>query len=727
MSETSSVGRCGALITWLQIFNVPSPCATEQDLVSGVTIAQVLHKIDPSWFNEAWLLRIKDDAGDNRRLKMSNLKKVLQSVVEYSQDVLGHQVPEHLLPDVALVAELSHTAELAKLLQLVLGCAISCERKQDHIQQIMTLEESVQHVVMTAIQELLTKDSSDTLSSETYGNFDSQSRKYYFLSDDLEETDDVRQRCHELEQQISLLVEEKSSLVLENKTLQDQKNSLESDVAGLSGKKLLLLQTQIEQLQEENFRLESGRDDFRTRCEDLEREMQELQHRNEELTSLAEEAQVLKDEMDVLRHSSDKVARLEAMVDSYKKKLEDLGDLRRQVRLLEERNTVYMQRTCELEEELRRANAVRTQLESHKRQVQELHSKHAEEALKAEKWQFEFKNLKEKFEALVKEKQRLIEERDALREANEELRCAQVQQKSLNQADTMLEELASPVDNLAAEIMPTELKETIVRLQHENKMLCAQELSYQTQQVELQASLEESNRTKNQLEAQQRLSQQQVLELKTQVEELQRALQEQGSKAEDAISSLLQKKLEEHLEKLHEAHAELQKKKECLDQLEPKVDSTTAAKKIDELQQSLKKKDEDMRAMEERYKLYMDKACTVIKKLDPKQQPNVVPLEIQALKNQLQEKEKKINHLETDFEKTKSRQEQEEKLIISAWYNMGLALHQRATEERSSTPTNVQSFLAQQRLATNARRSHLSRAQPLLLRYTGPDKASLLS
>lgn len=36
----------------------------------------------------------------------------------------------------------------------------------------------------------------------------------------------------------------------------------------------------------------------------------------------------------------------------------------------------------------------------------------------------------------------------------------------------------------------------------------------------------------------------------------------------------------------------------------------------------------------------------VIKKLDPKQQPHVVPLEIQALKNQLQEKDKKITHLE---------------------------------------------------------------------------------
>lgn len=60
---------------------------------------------------------------------------------------------------------------------------------------------------------------------------------------------------------------------------------------------------------------------------------------------------------------------LEALVETYKRKLEDLGDLRRQVRLLEERNTVYMQRTCELEEELRRANAARNQLDTYKRQA----------------------------------------------------------------------------------------------------------------------------------------------------------------------------------------------------------------------------------------------------------------------------------------------------------------------------------------------------------------------
>lgn len=90
----------------------------------------------------------------------------------------------------------------------------------------------------------------------------------------------------------------------------------------------------------------------------------------------------------------------------------------------------------------------------------------------------------------------------------------------------------------------------------------------------------------------------------------------------------------------------------------------------------------------------------VIKTLDPKQPVTATP-EIQALKNQLTEKERKIQHLEVsvfclddkknsghcgslnltnawwsvpaaqhDYEKSRARHDQEEKLIISAWYNM---------------------------------------------------------
>ena len=55
-----------------------------------------------------------------------------------------------------IVGEHSNRGELGRLLQLILGCAVNCTEKQEYIQRIMAMEESVQHVVMTAIQEVMT-------------------------------------------------------------------------------------------------------------------------------------------------------------------------------------------------------------------------------------------------------------------------------------------------------------------------------------------------------------------------------------------------------------------------------------------------------------------------------------------------------------------------------------------------------------------------------------------
>lgn len=707
---------CGSLFTWLQMFHVPSPCTSPQDLSSGLAIAYVLNQIDPSWFNEAWLQRISEDPGPNWRTKVGNLKIILQSLVEYSQGVLGHPILEQHLPDVNLIGQFSDPGELGKLLQLVLGCAISCEKKQEHIQRIMTLEESVQHVVMEAIQEFLTKDTSDTLSLETYGNFDSQSRRYYFLSEEADEGDELRQRCLDLERQLVLLSEEKQSLAQENAVLRQQVGQPEGEVAtGLTAKKLLLLQSQLEQLQEENYRLENGREDDHLRCMELEREVAELQQRNQALTSLAQEAQTLKDEMDELRQSSERAGQLEATLSSCQRRLGELRELRRQVRQLEERNTGHAERTRQLEEELRRAGSLRAQLEAQRRQLQELQGQWQEEAMKAEKWLFECRNLEEKYESVTKEKERLMAERDSLREANEELRCAQLQPRGPTQANPSLDPTSPAVENLAAEMLPAELRETLLRLQLENKRLCQQEAADRERQEELQRHLEEANRARHGLETQHRLNQQQLLELRAQVEDLQKALQEQGGKTEED-SVLLKRKLQEHLQKLHEADLELQRKREYIEELEPPADSSTA-RRIEELQDSLQKKDADLRAMEERYRRYVDKARTVIQTLEPKQRPprGALP-ELHTLRTQLREREVRIRHLEMDFEKSRSQREQEEKLLISAWYNMGMALQQRAGEERA--PAHAQSFLAQQRLATNARRGPLGRQISLNTRST---------
>ncbi|KAG8512716.1 Protein Hook-2, partial [Galemys pyrenaicus] len=722
-----------------QTFQVPPPCTSSQDLSSGLAVAYVLNQIDPSWFNETWLQGFSENPGPNWRLKVNNLRTILQSLVEYYQDVLGHSISEQHLPDVNLIGEFSEPEELGKLLQLVLGCAISCEKKQDHIQRIMTLEESVQHVVMEAIQELITKDTPDSLSPETYGNFDSQlpyskssprfleflvpnpyspqSRRYYFLSEEADEGDELRQRCLDLERQLVLLSEEKQILAQENAVLRKSVGRPEGEGAtGLTAKKLLLLQSQLEQLQEENFRLESGREDERLHCAELEREVTELQHRNQALTSLAQEAQTLKDEMDELRQSSERAGQLEATLSSCRSRLGELRELRRQVRQLEECNAGHAGRTRQLEDELRRASSLRAQLEVQRRQVQELQSQRQEEAMKAEKWLFECQNLEEKYDLVTKEKERLLAERDSLREANEELRCAQLQPRGLTQADLSLDPTSPAMENLAAEIFPAELRDTLLQLQLENKRLCQQEAADRDRQEELQRHLEEANRERHRLETQHRLNQQQLSELRAQVEDLQKALQEQGCKTED--STLLKRKLEEHLQKLHEADLELQRKREYIEELEPPADSSTA-RRIEELQHNLQKKDADLRTMEERYRRYVDRARTVIQTLEPKQRPpGGAPLELHTLKTQLRERDVRIRHLEMDFEKSRSQREQEEKLLISAWYNMGMALQQRAGEERA--PAHAQSFLAQQRLATNTRRGPLGRLASLNMRP--PDK-----
>uniref|UniRef100_A0A8C6WCN6 Hook microtubule tethering protein 2 n=1 Tax=Nannospalax galili TaxID=1026970 RepID=A0A8C6WCN6_NANGA len=661
---------CGSLLTWLQTFQVPYPCASPQDLNSGLAIARVLNQIDSSWFNEAWLKGISEDPGPNWRLKISKLEKILQSLVEYWQDVLGHPVLEQHLPDVSLIGEFSDPSELGKLLQLVLGCAISCEKKQEHIQRIMTLEESVQHVVMEAIQEPTWMPE---LFSPTPPFPSPQSRRYYFLSEEAEEGDELQQHCLDLERQLMLLSEEKQSLVQENAALREQMGRPEVEGApGLTTKKLLLLQSQLEQLQEENFRygqLGSSREDERLQ-------------------------------------SSERAGQLEATLNSCRQRLGELRELRRQVRQLEERNAGHAERTRQLEDELRRAGSLRAQLETQRRQVQELQGQWQEEAMKAEKWLFECQNLEEKYESVTKEKERLLTERDSLREANEELRCAQLQPRGLTQTDPLPDPTPSGLENLAAEILPAELRETLLRLQLENKRLCQQEAADRERQEELQRHLEEANRARHGLETQHRLNQQQLLELRAQVEDLQKALQEQGGKTEDPPTDSNSK---------------------CAQQ-QPGLGRTQratwnsgapvcflAARRIEELQDNLQKKDADLRAMEERYRRYVDKARKVIQTLEPKQQlPVRAPLELQALKTQLRERDVRIRHLEMDFEKSRSQREQEEKLLISAWYSMGMALDHWSGEERA--PAHAQSFLAQQRLATNARRGPPGRLTSLSLR-----------
>ena len=127
------------------------------------------------------------------------------------------------------------------------------------------------------------------------------------------------------------------------------------------------------------------------------------------------------DEVDILRETSDKVSKYEAAIESYKKKMEEMGDVRRQLKLMEEKYTRLVETNLDLEEDVRKTGNWKPQVDAYKREIQDLRDKLDTEANRADKLEFETKNLMEKVEGLSNEKDRLVNERDKLKESHDEL------------------------------------------------------------------------------------------------------------------------------------------------------------------------------------------------------------------------------------------------------------------------------------------------------------------
>ncbi|XP_071846791.1 protein Hook homolog 3-like isoform X2 [Apostichopus japonicus] len=721
---------CENLITWIQTFNVESSLSNIDEVSDGVGLSQILCLIGPNFFKESWSGRIKKDVGDNWRLKVSNLRKVLEGILDFYSEEIGQETEHFRLPDLNKIGEHGNPDELGRLLQLVLGCAVNCDHKEEYINNIMSLEESVQHAVMNAIQELMSNEApvlDSSTGQDEYTETDGKTRRLRDeLNKALADKEDALQKCHELDLQVSSILEEKNTLQSENELLLSRIDAGDNfeDPSTPIGRKHEHLQETVDQLQEELFRLESQKDDFKIKADLLERELQDVLQKNEQLSALAEEARALKDEMDILRHSADKVSKYEATIDSYKKKLDDLSDLRKQVKILEDKNTMYMQNTVELEEELKKANSMKAQLDAYKKQVHELHSNVSEETRRADKHEFEVKRLQEKMAQVQNEKERLQAERDTLKETNEELTLNQLHGSAMS-----MEEPGSPrsPDRFGSpglsDMLSPEMREKMIRLQHENKMLQMKMGENSGEKAELlQSLLDDANARKNELESEARISNQKIMTLEAELEEISQREETKGQsnlitesprnrfkdgdvKKLAAENQELRKKLQQHKESLQESETELQRKRAHIDDIEPLLSDRDD--KVANLQEVLQKKDEEMRTMEDRYRKYLEKAKSVIRTLDPKHN-TATSSEVQLLRNQLQEKTKIIEHLEMEREKSKATRDIEEKLIVSAWYNMGVQKHRKAAEERLSASSSGQSFLSRQRQASNRRSSAIN-------------------
>lgn len=706
-----------SLLQWAQTFEVDLPVDSVQVLSDGVALSRILNQIAPSFFDEQWLSRIKAEDVLNWRIKVSNLKKILKGVQDYYSDEIGLNFNDFQMPNLQAVAEQDDAVELGKLLQLILGCAINCENKQFYIQKIMSMEESVQHGVMTAIQNLMDKEDASHTKRRSSTSDTSLSAQLRDLTQELRSVsqarDELVSRCHELDSQVVALQDEKTSLQAENDKLHEKLNHSSDgldDSLTSSGRRLMQLQQQVEKLKDDTYRLEAARDDYKVKYEQSCRELLDAKLKADELSKLADEARALKDEVDVLRNFEDRAIKHEATIEMYKKRLEEMADLKRQVKALEEKNAAYVQTSVDLEEESKKTGSLKSQIEMFKRQVQELQATVSAETQRADKCAFESRRSQEQLQSLQKEKERLVAERDALREANEELTCNSSMAHGrgsslLTGSGDVGENLLSDIDSFVMASLPADVREKIIRLQHENSLLKRSRSESGSSgggeegEGMLRSLLDTAQARSKELEAEKRAANQKILELEAALDDLNRSTAQERGDSSSVVADLKQK-LGVLTQRLAGAEAEVAKKKEYIDGVDTRVLELQAA--LREKEARLQAREDEMRVHEQAHAMHVEKAQSISAAAEAAAAAAGAGGEVEQLRGQLAEKERLVMQIQREHERAARTREQEERLMVSAWYNLSMQMEHRAVRDRLSQvgggPANQgQSFLARQR------------------------------
>lgn len=156
-----------SLLQWLATFKLDGKNSIElkdeayYNLADGYVCARILNQISPQYFSDKWLDGIKPVAPNGSwRLRVSNLKRILQKIYDYASDLQSPQFrPSAITPDVAVIAQNFDPDQISRLIQLILFCAINSDKKQDYIEKIRDLTTQVKQDIKEAIEELLIKDS----------------------------------------------------------------------------------------------------------------------------------------------------------------------------------------------------------------------------------------------------------------------------------------------------------------------------------------------------------------------------------------------------------------------------------------------------------------------------------------------------------------------------------------------------------------------------------------
>ncbi|XP_059262038.1 girdin isoform X4 [Mustela nigripes] len=350
------------LVTWVKTFGpLAAGNGTNLDeyvaLVDGVFLNQVMLQINPKSESQRVNKKVNNDAS----LRIHNLSILVRQIKFYYQETL-QQLIMMSLPNVLIIGKNPFseqgTEEVKKLLLLLLGCAVQCQKKEEFIERIQSLDFDTKAAVAAHIQEV-------THNQENV--FDLQWMEVTDMSQE-----EIEPLLKNMALHLKRLIDERdehSETIIELSEERDglhflpHASSTAQSPCGSPGMKrtesrqhlsveLADAKAKIRRLRQELEEKTEQLLDCKQELEQMEIELKRLQQENMNLLSDARSARMYRDELDALREKAIRVDKLESEVSRYKERLHDIEFYKARVEELKEDNQVLLETKTMLEDQL---------------------------------------------------------------------------------------------------------------------------------------------------------------------------------------------------------------------------------------------------------------------------------------------------------------------------------------------------------------------------------------
>ncbi|KAM4751120.1 girdin-like isoform 3-T3 [Anableps anableps] len=349
------------LVTWVKTF-IPADEGIHldfSDLLDGVILNKIMSQINPSATTQG-ANKVCRDPGQ----RIQNLNFLVQQIRSYYLDNL-RQLIMIPLPDVLLLGRTPYCEqsleEMKNLLLLLLGCAVQCDKKEEYIERIQTLDFDTKAAIAGHIQELTHSQENvlDLQWLESSGVHPEEMETVMRnMATHLQHVLD--QRDTHLETVVELMLEKEGAVSLLSSPSSPQSasyspNMQQQQQAGTqqhlaveladSKAKIRRLRQELEDKSEQML-------DCRHELENMEAELKRIQQENSQLQVDARAARTYRDELDALRERAIKADKLESEVGRYKEQLHKMEFYKAKVEELKEDNRVLQETKEVLEDQL---------------------------------------------------------------------------------------------------------------------------------------------------------------------------------------------------------------------------------------------------------------------------------------------------------------------------------------------------------------------------------------